>query len=175
MWLVYLIALVLGGGALLVQLLGGDDGHDGHPDPDHPGGPGLLSTRSVVYALFTFGFVGALLHIPRLVEPRTALLVAVASAAVTGVVVGLVFRSLGAAAVSGAGAIEEARGRTGRVLVSCGAGRRGKVRVEVQGQTVDVLATTDETFIAEGTEVVVVEVREGVAHVAAAVPRKGNA
>ena len=175
MWLVYVIALVLGGGALLVQMLGGDDGHDGHPDPDHPGGPGLLSTRALVYALFTFGFVGALLHVPRLAEPRTALLVAVASAVAAGVVVGLVFRHLGATEVSGAGAIEETRGRRARVLVSCGAGRRGKVRVEVKGQTVDVLATTDETYIAPGTEVVILDVREGVAHVAAGVPMKGNA
>ena len=175
MWLAYLIAVVLGGGALLVQMLGGDDGHDGHPDPDHPGGPGLLSTRSVVYALFTFGFVGALLHIPRLAEPRTALLVAIASAVVIGIAVGVVFRSLGAAEVSGAGALDEARGRKARVLVSCGAGRRGKVRLDVKGQTVDVLATTEETFIAEGAEVVVLDVREGVAHVAAAVPMKGNA
>jgi hypothetical protein len=174
MWLVYLIALVLGGGALLVQLISGDGG-DGHPAPDHPGGPGLLSTRALVYALFTFGFVGALLHIPGLAEPRTALLAAAAGAVGIGVAVGLVFRHLGSAAVSGAGALEEARGRRARVLVSCGAGRRGKVRVDVKGQTVDVLATTDETAIAEGSEVVILDVRGGVAHVAAGAPGKGNA
>ena len=75
MWLLYLLAIVLGGGSLLIQVLsGGDHAHDhDFGGPDHPDGPGLLSTRSVVYGLFTFGFVGALLHVPGLVEPGTAL------------------------------------------------------------------------------------------------------
>jgi len=71
MWLLYLIAVVLGGGSLLVQMLaGGDHGDPGHGldhgDATHPDGPGLLSTRSVIYAVFTFGFVGGLLPIPEL-------------------------------------------------------------------------------------------------------------
>src|SRR5687767_4116923 len=78
MWLLYLIAVVLGGGSLLVQMIAGGDhgdaGHDfDHGDASHPDGPGLLSTRSIVYGLFTFGFVGGLLHVPRIVEPATAL------------------------------------------------------------------------------------------------------
>ena len=177
MWLLYLLALVLGGGSLLIQLLsGGDHAHDhDFSGPDHPDGPGLLSTRSVVYGLFTFGFVGALLHVPGLVEPRTALAVAVVSALVAGVAVGQVFRTLGDASASGAAAIDEARGREGRVLVSCGKGRRGKVRVGLKGQTVDVLATTDAEHIAVGAAVTIVDVKDGVAHVAAAESQKGTA
>src|SRR5688572_28525735 len=97
MWLVYLIAVVLGGGSLLVQVLAGGDGHgDGffdHGDAGHPDGPGILSTRSAIYALFTFGLVGGLLHVPGLVQPATALVVAVASAIATTVAIGYLFRS----------------------------------------------------------------------------------
>jgi hypothetical protein len=177
MWLLYLLAVVLGGGSLLVQLLAGGD-HDHVHDfggPDHPDGPGLLSTRALVYALFTFGFVGLLLHVPGLLEPPTALVVALASALATGIAVGQVFRTLGDAAASGAAAIDEARGREGRVLVSCGKGRRGKVRVGVKGQTVDVLATTDAEHIAVGAMVRIVDVKDGVAHVAASETLKGTA
>ena len=171
MWLLYLIAIVLGGGSLLVQMFsGGDHGDPGHGldhgDTTHPDGPGILSTRSVIYALFTFGLVGGLLHIPGVVEPRTALAVAIVSALAAGAAVGYAFQVLGHAGASGAAALDELRGRSARVLVDCARGRRGKVRVPLKGHQVDVLATTDEEQIAEGAEVVIVEVREGVAHVA---------
>jgi membrane protein implicated in regulation of membrane protease activity len=171
MWLLYLVAVVLGGGSLLVQMFaGGDHGDPGHGldhgDASHPDGPGILSTRSVIYGLFTFGFVGGLLHIPRIVEPRVALTVAIVSAVAAAVGVGYVFQSLGHAGASGAAALDEVRGRKARVLVACARGQRGKVRVQLKGHQVDVLATTDEERIAEGTEVMIVDVRDGVAHVA---------
>ena len=180
MWLLYLIAIVLGGGSLLVQMFaGGDHGDAGHGldhgDVTHPDGPGILSTRSLVYALFTFGFVGGLLHIPRVVEPRTALLVAIVSAVAAGAAVGYVFQSLGHAGASGAAGLDELRGRRARVLVDCAHGRRGKVRVQLKGHQVDVLATTDEDRIAEGAEVMIVDVREGVAHVATGGSQGGKA
>jgi hypothetical protein len=171
MWLLYLIALVLGGGSLLVQMLaGGDHGAPGHGldhgDVSHPDGPGILSTRSVIYALFTFGFVGGLLHIPRVVEPGIALAVAIVSAVAVGVAVGYAFRSLDDAGASGAAGLDEVRGRRARVLVACARGTRGKVRVQLKGHQVDMLATTEEEQIAVGSEVVIVGVQDGVAHVA---------
>jgi len=171
MWLLYLIAVVLGGGSLLVQMIaGGDHGDAGHGldhgDTSHPDGPGLLSTRSLVYGMFTFGFVGGLLHVPRIVEPATALGVAVLSAAASVIGVGYALRSLDDVGASGAAGLDEVRGRAARVLVGCGRGQRGKVRVQLKGHQVDVLATTDEERIAEGAEVVIVDVREGVVHVA---------
>jgi membrane protein implicated in regulation of membrane protease activity len=180
MWLLYLIAIVLGGGSLLVQMFaGGDHGDPGqgldHGDTAHPDGPGILSTRSVIYALFTFGFVGGLLHIPSVVEPRTALAIAIVSAVAAGAAVGYVFQALGHAGASGAAGLDELRGRKARVLVDCARGQRGKIRVPLKGHQVDVLATTDEERIAEGAEVVIVEVREGVAHVATGGSRKGMA
>ena len=50
--------------------------------------------------------------------------------------------------------------------VVCWRIQRGKVRVQLKGHQVDMLATTDEERIAEGMEVVIVGVRDGVAHVA---------
>ena len=56
-----------------------------------------------------------------------------------------------------------------------GRGRRGKVRVGLKGHTVDLMATTDAEFIAEGATVAIVDVKDGVAHVAAADAGKGSA
>jgi hypothetical protein len=82
MWLLYLIAVVLGGGSLLAQMIaGGDHGDGGHPlvfaACSHPVGPGIHSSRSVIYGVFTFGLVGTLLHMAGVVDPRTALVVAI--------------------------------------------------------------------------------------------------
>jgi hypothetical protein len=175
MWLVYLIAVVLGGGSLLVQMIAGGDhgdaGHDfDHGDASHPDGPGLLSTRSLVYGVFTFGFVGGLLHVPRIVEPATAFVVAVLAAGAAVIGIGYALRSLDDVGASGAAGLDEVKGRAARVLVGCGRGQRGKVRVALKGHQVDLLATTDEERIAEGAEVVIVDVREGVAHVVSKAP-----
>jgi len=179
MWLVYLIAVVLGGGSLLVQMIAGGDGHGDHVfdhgDASHPDGPGILSTRSVIYALFTFGLVGGLLHVPGLVQPTTAFVIAIASGLATTVAIGYLFRSLDDAGASGAARLDEVIGRTGRVLVGCARGQRGKVRVQLKGHVVDVLATTDEEHIPEGTEVVIVGVRDDVVHVASKSVTEGMA
>jgi membrane protein implicated in regulation of membrane protease activity len=116
------------------------------------------------------------LHIPGVVEPRTALAIAIVSAVAGGAAVGYVFQSLGHAGASGAAGFDELRGRKARVLVACSRGRRGKVRVQLKGHQVDVLATTDEEQIAEGAEVVIVDVQDGVAHVATggSVPGSGT-
>jgi len=185
MWLLYLLALILGGGILLVQVVGGAHhdgaGHFGHfGDGDHLGGsdhhaeqgPGVLSTRSVTYGLFAFGFVGTSLHLLRLAgEPAG---VAIAAAAGTGVTlaVGNALRALGDPAASGEAALLEARGRPARVVVPLSRDQRGKVRVQIKGQAVDLLATTTGGELAVGAEVVVVDVRGDVAEVVAAGEKK---
>jgi hypothetical protein len=169
MWLLYLLALILGGGILFVQLVagghhdGGDHfGHFGGSDhlggPDHHAeqGPGVLSMRSVTYGLFAFGFVGTCLHALRLAgEPAT-------------LAVGTTLRSLSDPAASGEAALLEARGRSGRVLVPLSRDQRGKIRVQIKGQTVDLLATTSGGELPAGAEVVVLDVRGDVAEVVAA-------
>jgi membrane protein implicated in regulation of membrane protease activity len=172
MWLVYLIAMILGGGVLLVQVVSGKDHDPLHFDHDlgtgHLEGPGLLSTRSIVYGLFTFGFVGAALHIPGLAAPGLALAVALVSGAVAGVGVGYAFQQAGHPEAAGGARFEEAKGRKARVLLPCSPDRRGKIRVSLKGHKVDMMALSQQGEIAEGREVVIVDVRDDVAHVAEA-------
>jgi membrane protein implicated in regulation of membrane protease activity len=171
MWLLYLLALILGGGLLLVQMLAGGHEHDvdtdlGHVDDTHPyDGPGLLSIRSAMYGVFSFGLVGGALHVLGLARPGLALAAGVATGLLTTLFVGLTFRHLGDPSASGEAGFHEARGQRGRVLVACSREHRGKIRVLLKGQHVDMLATTDEESIPVGSEVVVAEVRDEVAHV----------
>jgi membrane protein implicated in regulation of membrane protease activity len=175
MWLLYAAAFLLGAGILLVQVLSGHHGHDGigHDaatgGDHHPSeGPGLLSMRSLSYGVFAFGFVGGALHVLGLTTPNVALGLGLAAGVGTTLLVGMTFRELGDPTVSGEAGFHEARGATGRVLVACARGRSGKVRVSLKGQTVDMLATTDEDEIPAGAEVVIAEVRDAVVHVARA-------
>jgi membrane protein implicated in regulation of membrane protease activity len=170
MWIVYLVALILGGGALFVQLLAGSDhdlgGHDVSLADAHPdAGPGIVSTRSITFALAAFGLVGAPLHILGILAPSRALTVALLAAVGAGTIAGFAFRRLGSASASGAASFRELVGRPGRVLVPLGGEQRGKIRVALGGHLVDVLATTDEDHIEAGASVKVVDVRDEVAHV----------
>ena len=178
MWLVYLLALFLGGGILLVQLVGGGH-HDGPDDfgggdhlggPDHhpAAGPGVLSTRSLMYGLFAFGLSGAGLHALRAAGPWAVFALAAATGAAVTLAVGATLHAVGDPAASGEAELVEARGRAGRVLVPVSRGQRGKVRVQIKGQTVDLLATTTGGDLPAGTEVLVVDVRGDVAEVVAA-------
>jgi membrane protein implicated in regulation of membrane protease activity len=170
MWLVYLIALILGGGVLFIQLLAGDHhdvgGDPGTLDDAHPdAGPGIVSTRSATFGLAAFGMVGAPLHILHVLSPTMALVVASAAAAAAVAISGFAFRTLGSPDASGAASFGELVGREGRVLVECTRGARGKIRVALSGHAVDLMATTDEEKIPAGATVKVVDVRDDTAHV----------
>jgi membrane protein implicated in regulation of membrane protease activity len=173
MWLVYLIAMILGGGVLLIQVISGKDHDPTHFDSDlgiaHVPGPSLLSTRSLVYGLFTFGFVGAALHIPGLTSTGTALALALISGAVAGLAASYAFQVAGDPEAAGGARFEEAKGRKARVLVSCTPDRRGKIRVSLKGHQVDMMALSEGGGeIPEGREVVIVDVRDDIARVAEA-------
>jgi membrane protein implicated in regulation of membrane protease activity len=166
MWLVYLLAAVLGGGLLLVQVLAGGHGHD--TGDVHPDGPGILSTRALIYGLFAFGFVGGSLHVPGLLAPGGALAVALLAGIATAVAVGYALHTLGHPQAAGTGELADALGQRARVIVPVARDARGKVRVQLKGHQVDLLATTDAAGLPAGTEVVVAEIRGEVAHVRAA-------
>jgi len=173
MWLVYAIALILGGGTVLLQVLAGTDHHIGAAeaslDAHHaPTGPGILSTRSLTFAVFAFGLVGGLLQVLHLAAPGAVAGLAVASGVVAGLVAGLAFRTLGHEGASGQAGFHEAKGQRARVLVPCARAQRGKIRARIKGQLVDMMATTDEAQIGAGREVVIVDVKDDVAHVVTA-------
>ena len=173
MWLVYAIALILGGGTVLLQVLGGTDHHigtaDASLDAHHaPTGPGILSTRSVTFAVFAFGLVGSILQVLRLASPGGVAALAGASGIVAGLVAGLAFRTLGHEGASGEAGFHEAKGQRARVLVPCARAQRGKIRARIKGQLGDRLATTAEAQSGAGREVVIVDVKDDVAHVVTA-------
>ncbi len=173
MWLVYAIALILGGGTVLAQVLAGVDHDigtaDGALDAHHaPSGPGILSTRSVTFAVFAFGLVGCALHVLGLATPGGTLALASASGVVAGLGAGVAFRALGHEGASGQAGLHEAKGQRARVLVPCASSQRGKIRARIKGQLVDMMATTDEAQIAAGREVLIVDIHDDVAHVVTA-------
>lgn len=172
---IYLAALVVGGGVIALQLVfaAGHGDVDLHHDVDHAGGEAasiFLSSRFWTFGLLAFGLVGALLSMFHLAGVPLALTLSIASGVVSGLFAALAMRALKRSTTSSA-SIEEAIGKTGRVILPCAKGKVGKVRVSVKGTTVDLLAMTDEEEIPIGRHVVIDEVRGDIAHVSPA-PRE---
>jgi membrane protein implicated in regulation of membrane protease activity len=190
---IYLAALVFGLGTALVQLFMGSDGDadvdhgdldhadlDGdvdHGDVDHGDVHGhgdlgilpiFLSLRFWVFGLMAFGLVGTPLHYLGVASPRITAVLAGAMGLLLGALASWVFRALSRQQVTSGGAATDPVGHVGKVLVPLAAGGRGKVRVQVKGQTLDLLARTDEQELREGELVLVEEMRQGEAQVSRA-------
>jgi membrane protein implicated in regulation of membrane protease activity len=190
MGLVYLAALVIGLGILLVQVaFGGRDGEHGlghaagpvdgaagdasgedHPlKAGHPGDDGPLavvfSFRFWIFAFLGFGLSGSLLHFLNLAGAGAVAILASAAGIGSGAFASLVVRAVTRSSASSSVNLSEAVGREARVLVTCEKGRTGQVRIALRGQSVDLLATTDEEDIARGEPVLIEDVRDGVAQI----------
>jgi membrane protein implicated in regulation of membrane protease activity len=182
--IVYLAALVLGLGSILVQLFSGGDGDaddhefhtggdgdaDGH---DHAHGslgflPIFLSLRFWTFALMTFGIIGTLLRFLKLSDPVTTALLSSGAGLAAGFTAGWLFRALHKAETTSGATSTDAVGQVGRVLIPWSREQRGKVRIELRGQTVDLIATSDEAQLGEGELVLVEEVRGSTLHVSRA-------
>jgi hypothetical protein len=184
MGVIYLASLVIGLGILLVQIAfggreGGHDlghagghvpvlghGHDlaksGHAGDDGPLAV-VLSFRFWIFALLGFGLSGSLLHYLDLAGTTVTAIVAGAAGIGSGTFASLVVRAVTRGAASSSVNLSEAVGREARVLVACAKGHNGQVRIELRGQSVDLLASTDDESIARGEPVLIEEVRDGVA------------
>jgi membrane protein implicated in regulation of membrane protease activity len=188
MGLVYLASLVIGLGVFLVQVaLGGQDGEHGlgHAPVDgaaadpvashdlikagHPGDDGplamVLSFRFWIFALLGFGLSGSLLHFLNLAGAGAVAILASAAGIGSGAFAAIVVRAVTRSSASSSVNLSEAVGREARVLVACAKGRTGQVRIALRGQSVDLLASTDEEDIARGEPVLIEDVRDGVAQV----------
>lgn len=175
---IYLSALVLGLGTLLLQFVMSHVGGDADGGADHAVGEGhdelvvhadgetgahglenplgvFLSMRFWTFSLFGFGMVGAPLHYLHLVGPLASLLMAVATGLLSGLGVALVHRWL-QGSVSSMTTQTDTVGKAARVTVPMAKGQLGKVRVDVKGKRVDLLATSDSESLLAGEEVVVV-------------------
>jgi membrane protein implicated in regulation of membrane protease activity len=214
MGLVYLFALVVGLGILVMQVamgakgdgvsesaasgqLGGGhaggqiaegsaahEGHaDGHDELDHgahgskdidkalgdSGDPSaitlFLSTRFWIFASLAFGMSGSLIHLFALAGTLATLAIAIGAGFGSGLFAVLTFRAVKRTSTTTSAHSSEAIGQIGRVLVACGRNRRGQVRVELRGHSVDLLATTDDEKIQRGELILVEDVQGNIAHV----------
>jgi membrane protein implicated in regulation of membrane protease activity len=180
---IYVAALILGLGVLgLGPLLPGGDGHasEGAEDElgathgDHHAADAttalafFLSLRFWTFGLAGFGLVGTALHFLSLTGALATGVLAVLVGGFSGALSTYTFRALKNAQTQSGSEADAAVGQVGRVLLGIEAGKRGKIRVEIRGQVVDLLASTDESSLGEGTEVVVEEMRGTTAHVARA-------
>lgn len=183
MGLVYLFALITGLGILLVQIgfgklhdvhtggaAGGAEGKDVGTNGTHiEGDEGIvglfLSTRFWVFTALGFGLSGALLHYVTTVWPILSFAIAFVAGLSSGTFATLAFRAVSKSGVSSTQHASQAVGRVGRAVATVQKGSLGKVRIELQGQVVDFLATTDDDEIPRGDAILVEDMRDGVAHV----------
>lgn len=181
----YLAALIVGAGSLVVQLFVGHDVqgdlagagvhldaggvHDaGHDAPSIGVATIFLSLRFWTFGLLAFGLVGSLLHYLEFAGSTVTLLAAAVMGTLSGVLASWTFFALSRASVNSGAEAEDAVGQVGKVLIGCKKGKIGKIRLEVRGQTVDYLASTDDDALEEGSDVLVEEVRGDTLHVSRA-------
>ena len=125
----------------------------------------FLSLRFWTFALAAFGACGSLLHVMGVTG-----LVAILTSFIMGVSIGTgaswVFRQLQLTQVSGNVGMFDVQGKEATVLLAVSAEKMGKVRVLLDGQMVDLPATTqaDDT-IERDEKALVVHVEDGVAHI----------
>jgi membrane protein implicated in regulation of membrane protease activity len=158
----YLGALVLGGGILVVQLAFGHHAADhGGGDADHDTGAWSIvgTLRFWSFALFAFGFVGALLTIFAFAGGAVTFAIAAPFGLASGAVAATVVRRLTKRGPSSHTAVADAVGRVGRVIVPPNEAGRAKVRVEVKGVEVDYIAHASDPL--DAGDAVLVESCEG--------------
>jgi membrane protein implicated in regulation of membrane protease activity len=171
---VYMAMLVVGGGAILLQLF---LGHAFHGDVDHDGDVDgadgqlgevaslFLSLRFWSFTLLGAGLVGTLCTLFGLLGGVALALVAAATGLVSGTGTALALRALKRASVATGGKTSDAVGLVGRVLVPPRAPALGKVRVTLHGDVTDLIAESEDMSLSAGDQVVVLEVAGAVVKV----------
>lgn len=149
----------------------GSDADAGHEltHGDAVGGHGsadffLWSFRSIrfwTFFLAFFGLTGLALTWLGLVESQwLGLALAVGMGGLTGLGAAAVLRALGTDQSATVASSADYVGKTARVVVPVRKGGVGKVRIQLRGTTVDVLATTDEEEFSSRDEALIIEMDE---------------
>jgi hypothetical protein len=173
MFSLYLFALIVGGALLLFSLFGASE--HGDTDFSHDGGHSpvqWLSIRTVMYFMFVFGGVGAILT--RTWSPATAPVVfglALAAGAGVGTAVSAAFSFLRRTESGHRDGDDSFVGLTARVTIPFSAGRPGKVLVTRGDRTIDLLARPYDRAAgsmpaSDWRDVIIVEMARGTAIVA---------
>lgn len=168
MFAIYLFSLLVGGGLLVYALLG-TDAHDdlAHADGHNP--VEWLSIRTLMYFLFVFGGIGAVLSRTwSAVAAPLVLAVALAGGLGVAATVAATFRFLCQSASGDRESDESFVGLRGTMTLPFGTGGTGKVLVTRGERTFELLAQPFEAGGEPGRwrAVVVVEMRRGIAMVA---------
>ncbi|MGZ3476959.1 MAG: NfeD family protein, partial [Polyangiales bacterium] len=162
---VYVAALIVGAGVLLLQVfLGHDADGDAHVDHEFAGSL-LVSSRFWTFLALAFGLAGTLLTLFSLASVPLVLVIASTSGVASGAFAAMVLRALKRGQVSSGNSSHDAIGRVGELLIPCEKGRVGKVRLMLRGQTVDLLAMAGETTLGVGTRVIVEDLEGEIARV----------
>jgi membrane protein implicated in regulation of membrane protease activity len=180
MGVLYLAALIVGLGILSMGLFSGhggdgdlgaghadvDTGHDGahHDDAGHALAI-FLSLRFWSFGLLAFGLVGSALYWFGLAGPTATAVIAAIVGVFCGLLASLTLRALSRSVLSSGGDTNEALGQIGRVLLPIEPGQVGKIRLEMGGRVVDMLATTEGERLETGASVIVDRLRGGTAQV----------
>lgn len=168
----YLFALVLGGVLLVASLVMGSDSTDAPADAaqtDHGGLGGMfgtfLSLRFWTFFAAFFGLTGLVFDGLDLLEGSTGpLVVAIVVGIATGFATVWALRTLQRSGTGSVPTAEAYVGQTARVLLAFGSSELGKIRLELGGTTVDVLARTEDADrFGAGDEAMVVEMRQNTA------------
>lgn len=198
MLVVYLTSLIVGGSLLSISLFagghgdvdadGGVEGHDAHDgdvkDGDAPTSGAALdvlhgwlpvtSMRFWTFFLAFFGLVGTALL---LASPLSVALTAIPAAGVgylSGVVAVRVLRALAGQQIGTTLAAGDLVGEVGQLLLPVGPGQPGKMRLQVAGRTVELVAESEDETLDIGDSAVVLGVNdEGGVWVSSA-PRLGD-
>lgn len=134
------------------------DGHDTHGDLGGFFGV-LASMRFWTFFAAFFGLTGIVLDGLDLADPIVALVLAIGVGFLTGWTAVTLIRRLSANDTGVAATVDDYVGKSGELLIAVGPQRLGKVRIELKGTTVDVLAESDDQSIARGEQALIVEMR----------------
>jgi len=135
---------------------------DGELDKDLPiGGDSFLwwlrSMRFWTFFLSAFGLTGMLLKGLGLAGEIPTLVSALAMGGISGFAAAWVIKKLSSDDSGRAAGSHDYIGKSAQVMVPVRSGGVGKIRVRVRGQSVDLLATTDEEALTSDDEVIVIE------------------
>lgn len=167
---VYLIAGIVGIVVVLLSLFGGDHEHDidagldgGHHEAGDFHGLGwlpFLSLRFWMFGAAAFGLTGFFLTLAKVAEPRTGII-----SGITGFVTGMLIHLMTRMARRGESSVltvsADLIGKRAQVLVRVRPDEPGRVRMEVNGETIDMLALADTNHPFEIGEEVFVTSIEG--------------
>ncbi|HRJ25948.1 MAG TPA: NfeD family protein [Fimbriimonadaceae bacterium] len=178
---IYLTAAIIGVVLILVSLLGGHGDHGSDSDAGHETDHSetadghhssfvewlpFLSLRFWTYFCGGFGLIGTLLTMLKMAGPTTTFNLSLGMGLGLGLLVWLTMKWATRSEVGRSVATDDLVGKTGRVLVACRPGQMGKVRIEVRGDWIDLMALDEGLGTLEiGEEVIVTRLENSVAHV----------